>query len=214
MDEPSESYTQYSPQVLGIDEVHLHSQYCGVFVDALGQKVIEMTENRNKVTVKKFLKSLPDNHKIQCVTMDMSQPYKDAVIDVLGDVPIVIDKFHIIKQLNKALEDLRRTLRKDMERESRVSLKNMRFLFLTGGENLTPRQSKQLALLLEAYPQFQTPYLLKEAFRNIYQFAETRVEAEQMFAAWVQANTDEECHVFDGFISAVENWHKRPDREP
>ena len=27
--------------------------------------------------------------------------FKDAVIDVLGDVPIVIDKFHIIKELNK-----------------------------------------------------------------------------------------------------------------
>ena len=71
VDELSESFTPYSPQVLGIDEVHLHSQYCGVFVDVLGQKVIEMTENRNKVTVKKFLESLPENHKIQCVTMDM-----------------------------------------------------------------------------------------------------------------------------------------------
>lgn len=207
VDELSESYTPYSPQVLGIDEVHLHSQYCGVFVDVLGQKVIEMTENRNKVTVKKFLKSLPENHKIKCVTMDMWQPYKDAVIDVLGDVPIVIDKFHIIKELNKALEDIRRTLRKDMEKESRVSLKNMRFLFLTGSENLTPRQSKQLDLLLEAYPQFQTPYLLKEAFRNIYQFAESREEAEKQYAEWVQANADEDCHAFDGFISTVANWH-------
>ena len=207
VDELSESYTLYSPQVLGIDEVHLHSQYCGVFVDVLGQKVIEMTENRNKVTVKKFLESLPESHKIQCVTMDMWQPYKDAVTDVLGDVPIVIDKFHIIKELNKALEDIRRTLRKDMEKESRVSLKNMRFLFLTGGENLTPRQSKQLDTHLETYPQFQTPYLLKEAFRNIYQFAKTRAEAEKQYAEWVQANADEDCHAFDGFISTVANWH-------
>ncbi len=55
VDELSESYTLYSPQVLGIDEVHLRSQYCGVFVDVLGQKVIEMTENRNKVTVRNSL---------------------------------------------------------------------------------------------------------------------------------------------------------------
>lgn len=207
VDELSESYALYSPQILGIDEVHLHSQYCGVFVDILGQRVIEMTENRNKVTVKKFLKSLPENHKIQCVTMDMWQPYKDAVLDVLGDVPIVIDKFHIIKELNRALEDIRKTLRKDMEKESRVSLKNMRFLFLTGSENLTPRQTKQLDTLLEAYPQFKTPYYLKEAFRNIYQFAETRNEAEQMYADWVQANEDEDCHAFDGFIGTVGNWY-------
>lgn len=207
VDELSESFTPYSPQVLGIDEVHLHSQYCGVFVDVLGQKVIEMTENRNKVTVKKFLESLPDNHKIQCVTMDMWQPYKDAVLDVLGNVPIVIDKFHIIKELNRALEEIRRTLRKDMEKESRISLKNMRFLFLTGGENLTPRQSKQLDMLLEAYPQFKTPYYLKEAFRNIYQFAESREDAEKLYADWVQANADEDCHAYDGFISTVGNWH-------
>ena len=126
---------------------------------------------------------------------------------MLGDVPIVIDKFHIIKELNRALEEIRRTLRKDMEKESRVSLKNMRFLFLTGGENLTPRQSKQLDILLEAYPQFKTPYYLKEAFRNIYQFAELREEAEQLYADWVQANEDEDCHAFDDFISTVGNWY-------
>lgn len=207
VDELSGSFTLYAPQVLGIDEVHLHSQYCGVFVDVLGQKVIEMTENRNKATVKQFLSSLPDNHKIKCVTMDMWQPYKDAVLDVLHDVPIVIDKFHVVKELNKALEDIRRTLRKDMEKESRVSLKNMRFLFLTGGENLTPRQSKQLDLLFETYPQFKTPYYLKEAFRNIYQFTETRADAEQLYADWVQANEDEDCHAFDSFISTVSHWH-------
>lgn len=207
VDELSKSLTLDSPQVLGIDEVHLHSQYCGVFVDVLWQKVIEMTENRNKETVKKFLASLPDNHKIQCVTMDMWQPYKDAVIDVLHDVPIVIDKFHVVKELNKALEDIRRTLRKDMEKDKRISMKNMRFLFLTGGENLTPRQSKQLDFLLEIYPQFKTPYYLKEAFRNIYQFAETKEEAEKMYTNWVQANKNEDCHAYDGFISTVANWH-------
>lgn len=207
VDELAESYILYSPQVLGIDEVHLHSQYCGVFVDVLGQKVIEMTENRSKATVKKFLKSLPDSCKIQCVTMDMWQPYRDAVMEILKGVPVVIDKFHVIKELNNALEEIRRTLRKDMEKERRINLKDMRFLFLTGGENLTPRQSKQLELLLKTYPQFQTPYYLKEAFRDIYLYAKTRAEAEQMYKDWVQANEDECCHAFDGFISTVGNWH-------
>lgn len=205
--ELSKSHTPYSPQVLGIDEMYLHRQYCGIFVDVIGQKVIEMTESLNEVAVKKCLKSLPDNRKIQCVTMNMRQSYKDAVIDVLGDIPIIIDKFHIIKELNSALDGIRRNFRKEMEKESRVSLKNMRFLLLTDGESLTSRQSKQLNLLLETYPQLQTPYHLKEAFRNIYQFAESREEAEQLYADWVQANADEDCHAFDGFISTVENWH-------
>ena len=133
--------------------------------------------------------------------MDMWSPYKDTVIDIL------IDKSHIIKELNRALEDIHRTLQKDMEKESRVSLKNMWFLFLTGNENLTSRQSKQLDILLEAYPQFKTLYYLKEAFRNIYQFAESKENAEKLYADWVQANEDEGCHAFDSFISTVGDWH-------
>lgn len=62
-------------------------------------------------------------------------------------------------------------------------------------------------MLLEAYPQFKTPYYLKETFRNSYQFAETREEAEQMYAKWVQANADEDCCAFGGFISTVGNWY-------
>lgn len=62
-------------------------------------------------------------------------------------------------------------------------------------------------MLLEEYPQFKTPYYLKEAFRNIYQFAETRADAERFYADWVRANEDEDCHAYDSFIATVENWH-------
>lgn len=202
----SADYKAYAPQVLGIDEVHLHSQYCGVFVDVLGQRVIEMTEDRNKVTVKEFLAALPDNQKIECVTMDMWRPYKDAVRDVLGNVPIVIDKFHIVKELNKTLEDIRRTLRKDMEKGNRVSLKNMRFLLLTDNDNLSPRQSNKLKLLLKEYPQFDVPYQLKETFRDIYLYCTTREEAELAYNEWIKTCHDSNCTAYDSFIDMVENW--------
>ncbi len=205
--EISADYKAYAPQVLGIDEVHLHSQYCGVFVDVLGQRVIEMTKDRNKVTVKEFLAALPDNQEIECVTMDMWRPYKDAVRDVLGNVPIVIDKFHIVKELNKTLEDIRRTLRKDMEKGNRVSLKNMRFLLLTGNDNLSQRQSNQLKLLLNEYPQFNVPYQLKEAFRDIYLYCTTREEAKQAYSEWIKTCHDSNCTAYDSFIDMVKNWH-------
>lgn len=207
IEEISADYKAYAPQVLGIDEVHLHSQYCGVFVDVLGQRVIEMTEDRNKVTVKEFLAALPDNQKIECVTMDMWRPYKDAVRDVLGNVPIVIDKFHIVKELNKTLEDIRRTLRKDMEKGNRVSLKNMRFLLLTGNDNLSSRQSNKLKLLLKEYPQFDVPYQLKETFRDIYLYCTTREEAELAYTEWIKTCHDSNFTAYDSFIDMVENWH-------
>ena len=198
-------HIKYSPQVLGIDEVHLHSQYCGVFVDVLGQNVIEMTEKRSKVNVCDFLSSLPDKSNIECVTMDMWRPYKDAVNEILPNVPIVIDKFHVIKELNNELETIRRSMRKDMEKSERINLKNMRFLFLSGSENLTVRQSKQLDELFKVYPEIEKPYWTKEAFRDIYQCAETKEEAEKLYLNWVQSCTSE--GIFMSFINTVGNWY-------
>lgn len=95
--------------------------------------------------------------------MDMYKNYKDSVNEVLPGIPVIIDKFHVIKELNEELEDIRKSLRKDQEKDERVSLKNMRFLMLTGAENLTKAQYKALNEIFEAYPQFEDPYLLKLA---------------------------------------------------
>lgn len=201
------SYKPYAPQVLGIDEVHLHKQYCGVFVDVTGQRVIEMTENRSKEIVKNFLMSLPDKEKITCVTMDMWRVYKCTVEEVLPNAVIVIDKFHVIKELNKALENLRRSLRKDMDKNARVSLKNMRFLLLTGFENLNQRQKTQLDAILDEYPQFDMPYTLKEMLRDIFTYAKTKEEAERVYSHWVRLCKNNACDAFYDFIKMVDNWH-------
>lgn len=168
VEEISADYKIYAPKILGIDEVHLHSQFRGVFVDILGQKVIEMTDDRKQETVKSFLLSFPNRSNITCVTMDMARHYRYAVKEVLPNVPIVIDKFHVIKELNKCLETIRAGLKKSMYKSTRISLKNMRFLLLTGNDNLSSRQSKQLQLLLNEYPQFDVPYQLKEARSATY----------------------------------------------
>lgn len=207
IDEMNASYKPYAPQVLGIDEVHLHKQYCGVFVDVTGQRVIEMTENRSKETVKKFLESLPNKEKITCVTMDMWRVYKCTVEEVLPNATIVIDKFHVIKELNKALESIRTSLRKDMDKDRRVTLKNMRFLFLTGFENLTQRQKTQLEEILDEYPQFDEPYMLKEMFRDIFAYSKTKEDAEWAYTHWVKACKTIKCTAYYGFIEMVDKWH-------
>lgn len=52
-----------TPEVLGIDKIHLKKIYHGVFVDIKGERIIELTEKRDKKTVVKFLKSLDEKEK-------------------------------------------------------------------------------------------------------------------------------------------------------
>lgn len=46
--------------------------------------------------------------------MDMWRPYKDAVNLVLPHAIIVIDKFHVVKMANEAVEKGRKDLRSQM----------------------------------------------------------------------------------------------------
>lgn len=205
-EELNKKYKVIAPKILGIDELHLKKNYCGVFVNIEEGRVIEIKDNRSKKTVIKFIESMEDRGNIECVTMDMWNPYRDAVAATLPKIPVVVDKFHVIKELNKELDAVRSaTTKKLKERKERVSLKNNRFLLLSASENLTKAQNTSLQKLLDAYPEFTTPYLLKESFRDIY-LCESRAEAEKMFTEWVATCETENFSGFDQFISMVYNW--------
>lgn len=203
-------YTLTMPKVLGLDEVHLHSAYCGVFVDVNKEdgKVIELTETRSKEHIKEVLKKMEHPENLQYVTMDMWQPYKDAVLDVFPNMTIIIDRFHVIKELQKCLESIRKEVsRAIQEKKVRKSLKGNRFLMLMSSENLSPAQSERLEEIFEDFPQFRLPYELKEAFRNIYEFAESVEEAEQMYSEWCKAVENANAEAFYPLIKTVANWH-------
>ena len=56
---------------------------------------------------------------IQYVAMDMWTPYRDAVQTVIPDPRIVIDKFHVVRMANDALEKVRKSLREQLTPKQR-----------------------------------------------------------------------------------------------
>lgn len=203
-------YVLTMPEVLGLDEVHLHSAYRGVFVDVNKEngKVIELTETRSKEHIKTVLKKMAKPENLKYVTMDMWQPYKDAVLEVFPGMTIIIDRFHVIKELQKCLETIRKAVSKAMQNSKiRKSLKNNRFLMLASSENLSPAQSERLDEIFRDFPEFQQPYELKEAFRNIYELATSVEEAEAMYAEWCKAVETAGATEFQPLIDTIANWH-------
>ena len=139
--------------------------------------------------------------------MDMWKPYKDAVKQVFGeDTPVVIDHFHVTKEVGKAFETIRRHITKEIKsKKKRASLKNARFLLLTNSDELSVEKANQAKQLLNDFPEFRGPYALKEAFRDIYD-AESREEAEMIYAEWKQAVREE------ALLYEQEELEKNPER--
>ena len=60
-----------TPEVLGVDEVHLIRRSRAVFTNIPSCYVVEMLPDRNKITVARFLADLPDKNRIRCVVLDL-----------------------------------------------------------------------------------------------------------------------------------------------
>ncbi|MFZ8286734.1 transposase, partial [Staphylococcus aureus] len=72
--------------------------------------------------------------------MDMWTPYRDAVQTVLPDARIVIDKFHVVRMANDALEKVRKGLREQLTPKQRRGLMHDRFVLLKRERDLNDQE--------------------------------------------------------------------------
>lgn len=193
-----------TPKWMGIDEIHLIKPR-GVISNIQNNTIVELLPNRNKETVIKYLSQLNGRQHIQYVAMDMWLPYKDAVELVLPQAKIVIDKFHVVKMANEALERVRKSFRESLTPKQRRGLMHDRFVLLKRESELNDKEVLLLSGWLNNYPELGLAYRLKEDFFKIYD-AESRHNALARFAEWDKSVTHEVRDAFADLIRAWRNW--------
>lgn len=115
-------FPPYSPRVLGMDEAHIgesrgKKRIIGTFLDIENKLLMDITPNRYKATLEKFLDNLPDNHKIEVVVIDMTAYYRDIIRLCLPGAKIVVDRFHVVSLANIAMDEVRKHLQRKFSRQ-------------------------------------------------------------------------------------------------
>ena len=90
-----------------------------------------MLDNRNKTTVAKWFSNIHGRHKIKVTAMDMWNPYRDVVSDLMPKAKIIVDKYHVVRMANQSLETVREEFRESLTDAQRRQLKDDRFILLT-----------------------------------------------------------------------------------
>lgn len=166
-----ESQTDFrTPKWLGIDEVHLLKNYRCVITDVENKSVIDILIKRKKYTVISYLSKLQDVDKIELVAMDMWNAYKSAVNSVIPHAEIIIDKFHVVKLANRALEKMRHANRENVSVKERGQFMRDRYVLLTRRKDLTDFDDQiKLQVWTKNFPLLGQAYELKERFYDIYE---------------------------------------------
>ena len=193
-----------TPKWMGIDKIHLTQNRC-VITNVENNTIVDLLQNRNKETVVKYLSQLPGREKIQYVAMDMWAPYRDAVKLALPEAIVVIDKFHVVRMANDAMEKVRKSLRESLTTKQRRGLIHDHFVLLKRESELTDQEALKLSGWVENYPELGLAYRLKEDFCKIYE-SQSKEDAFARYAAWEISVTEEVRDAFSDLIKAWHNW--------
>jgi transposase len=141
--------------------------YVTLFVDLLRRRVLFVADGKDAATVEAFATDLAahggDPAAIAEVGIDMSKAFIAGTAESLPNAAITFDKFHLVKLINEAVEEVRRT-----EQKSRPELNNSRYLWLKNPPNLSPRQRAQLDSLPGAHLKTGRAYRIRLAFQELY----------------------------------------------
>jgi transposase len=200
-------------RILLVDEksVRRRHNYVTVVMNGDTRELIFLKEGKKKETLLAFINRLNSAQKanVQAVGMDRGGAYLAAVREGLPQAFIVFDKFHIIQNMNRAIDEVRRE-----EYQAAVKSKSptasliqgQRFNLFRLAENRTEAQSLRLQELLDANRNLSTAHLLSEQLRFLWEYRH-RGYAERYLRDWIFWVEESGLHPMIRFAKGL--WRSR-----
>ncbi|MFL5285739.1 MAG: ISL3 family transposase [Rhodopila sp.] len=156
--------------------------YISLFVDLDQARVLFATEGKDAATVAAFAEDLAahggDPAAIAEVCIDMSPAFIKGVAESLPEAAVTFDKFHAVKIVNDAVDEVRRE-----EQKSRPELKKTRYPWLRNETNLSTGQRETIDSLAHSNLKTARAYQIRLTFQAFYQ-QPSRQDAEAFLKTW------------------------------
>lgn len=154
---------------IGIDETSTRKghKYISIFVDMVKREVVYVTPGKDETTIQRFCKEIINHNSsaenIKNISIDMSTAFISGAKKYLPNASVTFDKFHIIKQLNEAIDTVRRN-----EAMIYPCLKGSRYIWLKNPNQLNICQQNELKTLSKENKHLAKAYQMKLTFQDIY----------------------------------------------
>jgi transposase len=199
------------PSYLGIDEISIRKghTYRIVVSDLERRRPIWFGgDDRSEASMDMFYASLgpKKSQKIKLAVMDMWKAFRASTKHYAPQAAILFDKFHVLRHLGDALDEVRKQEYARLSGSQRKFIKGQRYVLLSHKENLDQNGRRSLRLLLAANKRLNTAYLLRESFGQLWDY-NTEGWARRFFDNWKQALKWQRLEPYEKFARMVEhNW--------
>ena len=201
---------KHLPKVLSIDEFKGNSggqKFHAILTDAHNHQLFDILPTRSQTSVMQYLLSFPDRKEVKYLISDMNQVYRDLALQVFPNATIVIDKFHVVRYITWALENVRKRIQKQMHPSKRKYFKRSRRLLLTHKSKLNQEGLDALELMLLQSQDLAVAYHLKELFYDFMKSTD-RNEASKKLKFFILSTQASGLKEFDSCLTMLGNWSK------
>jgi transposase len=164
-------------EAIGVDEVQWqkgHHYLTLVYqIDGQCRRLLHIAPERTVRSLLSFFRLLGKERSaaLKFVCSDMWQPYLKVIAKKAGQAVHVLDRFHIMAKMNKAIDEVRAAEAKRLKADGHEQvLKHSRWCLLKRPENLTEKQTVKLAELLKYNLQSVRAYLQREDFQRFWEY--------------------------------------------
>jgi len=164
-------------QAIGVDEIQWqrgHKYLTLVYqIDEDCRRLLWAGKDRTTKTLLRFFRMFGKERsaRLRFVCSDMWKPYLKVIGRKAGQAIHVLDRFHIMAKMNKAIDEVRAAEAKRLERDGyEPVLKHSRWCLLKREENLTEKQVVKLSELLQYNLQSVRSRLMREDFQQFWEY--------------------------------------------
>jgi transposase len=200
-----------APEVIGIDEISIRKghSYRIVVSDLIrGRPIWFGGVDRSEASLAQFYAWLGPKkaRRVRLALMDMWKPFANATRVALPGAAILFDKFHVMRHLGEALDQVRKSEYARLSGPERRFIKGQKYALLSNRENLTWDGRRALRELLRINRRLNVAYVLKESFGQLWDY-QREAWAWKFFQNWRSALRWQRLKPYQKFARMIEkHW--------
>ena len=162
---------------IGVDEIQWrkgHKYLTLVYQIQEGcKRLLWVAADRTEESLRGFFQRLGPGRcaALLFICSDMWKPYLNVIAECAGEAVHVLDRYHVMAKMNKAIDEVRAAEVKRLKADGyEPILKHARWVLLKRRENLTEKETVKLTELLKYNLKSVRAYLLREEFQRFWEY--------------------------------------------
>ena len=182
-------------------------KYQCIITDPASKRVLDILPDRSQQQLIDYLKQWDSKSRkrVRYFVSDMWQQYTDIASAFFKNATQIIDRYHFIRQIIWAFDNVRKRIQKLYGDRNRKLFKHSKRLLIKRSSKLKDYEKERINAMMYISDELRQAYYLKEAFYTVID-AQSREEAKKLMADWILSAQNSGIPEYTSCSHTLINW--------